>query len=370
MCKLFATLTLPAVTLLLLTPASVDAQQSTKRKPPSMQLFLKPFKPQTVTPQFFGLLPENEYLQKEIELTPEQKQRMREIELQLTRVPSLLIEPDVRKVLDVTDSQFRELAKRRSETVKQFDKLAAEWRKLTETKKKKEERPTRDDRADYDKRAEEIEAGFDEAVLKVLTHVQRGKLEKLRGKPVDPAKIFNRLTMAYPTPWFPEDLYSKPYEPPLLTPKVFGFLPHIKHLQEEMNITAAQKRRMREIEIQLTLDSRIITQADVRKELSLSDKQIQRIERLRKEAFNEKLEVDIGLEKLRRERKARGEKPPIAELRAILKRRAERREELHESVMDVLTKTQHEKLVRLKGKPVDPDRIFVRPGTQKSRPDL
>ena len=62
-----------------------------------MRLFLQPFKPQTVTPQIFELLLENEYLQKEVKLTPAQLRRMGEIERQLTGVSTVLLEADVKK---------------------------------------------------------------------------------------------------------------------------------------------------------------------------------------------------------------------------------------------------------------------------------
>lgn len=369
--------TLLAATLAL-APATLAGAGAIKRKPLTLRLFLRPFKPQTVTPQLFGLLPENEYLQREIHLTPAQKQRMRQIEMQLTRVSTVLQQEDVVKALGISKTQLRRFEKLRSETRRKAEKLAAEFRELRAKLKKQNKRPKRKDLLEFRKRAVEIDAGFDKKVLNLLTRGQRDEFAKLRGKAIVAAKIFNKpnlLKTDIPGVMMVNQSYlrSRPFEPQSSTPKVFGILADIAYLQRQMNLTPSQKRRMRQIEIQLTRDSWILMEKDVRSELAISKTQFRRISQLRSQSFTKFNQSHERFRQLWKKAQATKDRKELKKLRKQMHAQADKSKSIiggatDTTVLKVLTEAQQKKLFKLKGKAVNPIKIFQ--PTNRSKANL
>jgi hypothetical protein len=334
------------------------------------------------------LLPENEYLQKEIELTPEQKQRMREIELQLTRVPSLLMDKEIRKELSITTTQIKRFEKRGLERKEKVKKAAEEWAKLKKERQKEKKRLSREDREMLRNTGEKIDAEFDEAILNELTRLQQEKLRKLKGEPIDPGKIFNRKTLLQTDVagfrvldrLTSPSLASQPFEKSSSTPKIFGIVPDLEYLQKELKLTAGQKKRMREIEIQLTRAFTVLIAKDVRKALSISDEQLgnkisgqfdKHAERLQG-IVNERRALKKKYERLRAQNAGLDElRMVVAEMRQLSDKDKPSNSDLEAGVLGELTEKQRKEFIKLQGKPVDPAKIFNRPaGTKPKRTDL
>lgn len=372
--------TLFVATFALLATTVCQAQTGIKRKPLSLSLFLKPFKPQTVTPQLFGLLPENEYLQKEIKLTDAQKKRMRQIEIQLTRLSTVLQQPDVRKAVGVTDTQMKRFANRRAEARKKAEALGKELRKLRDDRKKEKKRLTRKDLAEFRKRAAEIDAEYDEAVLNELTRGQKERFERLKGDEFEAKKIFNKRALIGASNYtLTLGLFSRPFKPQSTTPKVFGIVSDAEYLKRQLKLSPAQAQRMRQIEIQLTRVSRILIEKDIRRKLSISQKQRQSIERLRSDALAKLRNLGPPFAKrftkILAEKDGTEQRKALKELQRQMKVELDQRKaipgKLDEAVLKVLTETQRKQFEELKGKPVDPAKIFQpNVDTKTKRPDV
>lgn len=378
-----------AVTLAVSSAAGAD--RSIRRKPLTLKLFLQPFKPQTVTPQIFGLLPENEYLQKEIKLTAAQKERMRQIEMQLTRDSTVLLQADVRRALGLSEKQIELLENLSPEAKKTFEAFHAKWKKSLKGK-----RPTRAQLAELRKRGEKLEAGMDSDAVKLLTREQQVRYRKLKGAAVDAAKIFNRINLR--VDGLASARLSRPFKRQINTPLVFGLASYSDYVQRELKVTREQTTRMRQIELQLTLDSSLLTRIHglsdqgLNKELAITAQQTSRMRELceqhKKRARTLTTPAAVGLPEFQKKRATiLVIKNPKARLKALKKLTEEftqsvadahsnadrTRKRMERVILDVLTRSQQEKLRRLKGKKIDPVKIFesaARPPRERARPDV
>ena len=122
----------------------------------------------------------SEYLQQDLKLTTEQRQRIRQINLQMEGVVALQ-RPDVVRELAISDGQLKHIqavyddyARKRREALKQLlkDPKRARKRGARYTALTREQR--------------------DAKVLNVLTRTQRRKFEAMKGKPFDGRKLFPR----------------------------------------------------------------------------------------------------------------------------------------------------------------------------------
>lgn len=388
---------LAALTAVLLFAGTIaEAQQLTRRKPLTLGLFLRPYKPQSVTPRIFGLLPENKYLQEQIKLTAAQKKRMREIEIQLTRVSTVLLDKEIGRELAVSDGQRERIRGLLKDAYAKSEKLSREWRakrRKDRAKRKKRAAPRKTggknaafptpansaskELAALRKQVDEIEAACDSACLKVLTRTQQKRFHRLSGRPIEVAKIFNMKS--FKLPGIEGAILARPFKPQTTTPRVFGMASHHAYIRKELQVSRDQKRRMRQIEIQLTRPSSILLEADVSTELALTNAQLRRIRDVRSQS----------LVKMRqRLRKAKGKaeafRKKLAEARAngdietLKKLREEslaewQNGELLDSQMDpeslnVLTAIQKRKFKALQGRPVDAVRLFHPKTHAKTKP--
>lgn len=137
----------------------------------------------------------------------------------------------------------------------------------------------------------------------------------------------------------------------------FGLLQN-EYLQKELNFTEAQKKRLREISIQLE-GTRALLRDDVKRELGLSDTQVKKIEEIRNSAFS-------GLRNLFR-RGGGGQRPNFDEIR---KKIQQAREKSDKEILNVLTTKQREKFEQMKGKPIDREKLFQRREEGRRRPDV
>lgn len=129
----------------------------------------------------FGMLPSNEYLQKEINLTSSQLKRIKEIDLQMQGSRALTSEV-VMKELGLSDGQKEKISKARSSA---FEGLRGAFGRGGDRTK----RPNFDE---IRKRFAEARTKADKAVMEVLTSSQKSKWKKMLGKPVDREKLQRR----------------------------------------------------------------------------------------------------------------------------------------------------------------------------------
>lgn len=140
----------------------------------------------------------------------------------------------------------------------------------------------------------------------------------------------------------------------------FGQLGSSEYLQKELKLTAAQKKRMKEINLQM-MGTRAILTDDVSSELGISDSQKKQIQEIQRSA------VSSGFRSLFR-RGQGGERPNLDSIR---KRIEEAREKMDKKVYGVLTISQRAKFEKMKGKPIDRKQIRGGAGSKrKSRPDV
>ncbi len=125
----------------------------------------------------------------------------------------------------------------------------------------------------------------------------------------------------------------------------FGVLGSSEYLQKELNLTSAQKKRMQEINIQIS-GTRALLQDDVANELGLSESQKEKISEASRAAFQ-------GLFGGRGGNNG-GKRPNFEELR---KKFTEAREKADKEVLSVLTKSQQAKFEKMKGKPIDREKV-------------
>jgi len=132
-----------------------------------------------------------------------------------------------------------------------------------------------------------------------------------------------------------------------------------EYLQKELNFTAAQKKRVREIIIQLE-GTRALLRDDIAQDIGLSDTQKEKIQEARRSAYDRD-----AIRNLFRNRQ-RGERPDFEEIR---KKMRELREKADKQVLDVLTPPQRKKWEQMKGDPIDREKLLPRRGRRRGRGD-
>lgn len=127
-----------------------------------------------------------------------------------------------------------------------------------------------------------------------------------------------------------------------------------EYLQQELNFTAAQKKRVEEIDIQMAGIS-ALQREDVQKALGITDAQKEKMKSVR-DGMQEKMRGLFG--SFRRPRGGqggnRGERPNFDEIR---KKMTELRESNEKEVLAVLTPTQVATFERMKGKKIDLEKL-------------
>jgi len=118
---------------------------------------------------------ENETLQKELGLTAAQKQRVKELSLQMQGTAALSTDAVV-KELGISDSQKTKITEVRGTMREKMRGLFGGGGQ-------------RPDFAEIQKKMAEIRAGIDKDVLAVLTSSQKSKWTKMLGKPADVSKL-------------------------------------------------------------------------------------------------------------------------------------------------------------------------------------
>jgi Spy/CpxP family protein refolding chaperone len=132
-----------------------------------------------------GLI-QNEYLQKELNLTTAQKKRLKEIEIQLAGNGALMRE-DVQKELGISSSQKEAFGKVQSDQRKKMGELFGGFRRGGNNNGAK--RPNFDD---IRKKFAEMRESSAKEYLGVLTSTQKAKFAKMKGKPIDQEKLRQR----------------------------------------------------------------------------------------------------------------------------------------------------------------------------------
>ncbi|GAB4142650.1 MAG: hypothetical protein Tsb009_13120 [Planctomycetaceae bacterium] len=138
-----------------------------------------------------------------------------------------------------------------------------------------------------------------------------------------------------------------------------------EYLQKELGLTAAQKKRIREIEIQL-MGSGALLREDIQKELGISDSQKAKLSKAQEEQRSKMRELFSGF----RRGGGQGGRPDFSE---IAKKMQKMREESSKALMSVLSSSQKAKFEKMKGKPIDREKLMQRrqrPERPRSRPDI
>ena len=146
-----------------------------------------------------------------------------------------------------------------------------------------------------------------------------------------------------------------------------------EYLQKELMFTSAQKKRLKEISLQVQ-GTRALTTDAVVQELGISDSQKEKINKAQEEARTKQREA------FRKLFSGGGKRPSREEM---TKKFREMREQSDKAVLSVLTKSQLAKFEKMKGKPFDTSKLqrsFFggrrrgRPGggnrPQRKRPDV
>jgi hypothetical protein len=124
---------------------------------------------------------ENETLQKELGLTTAQKQRVKELSLQMQGTAAITTEP-VSQALGVSDTQKAKMTEIRTASREKFRGLFGGGRRGGNGGQ-------RPDFTEIRKKMAEIQAGVDKEILGVLTSSQKAKWTKMLGKPADVSKL-------------------------------------------------------------------------------------------------------------------------------------------------------------------------------------
>lgn len=194
----------------------------------------------------FGRLADNNYLQRELRLSSDQIERLRQIQFQQMG-RSRLLRPRAAKELGMTDRQ-------RQRVMETYRKAMAKFRSaLGAPKSGRITLPTGDakSRDDYMKKLTAVHNAAETAMLKLLTKSQLQRYDKMFGKPVD-ARAVDRRTHRFD--------------------RNFGLLIDNGPLQRDLSFTEKQRRRMRELKLQL-LGIAALLRDDVADELKLTGKQ-------------------------------------------------------------------------------------------------
>lgn len=120
--------------------------------------------------------------------------------------------------------------------------------------------------------------------------------------------------------------------------KRFGELLYDEKLQEELQLTEPQLRRMRQIDLQSKELSVAVTLPHVEKELQFTDEQRQQITKIKRKAISKLME-------LRRTRRPR----TAGEYRELKKDSSKIKSEVDSEILKLLTPTQQTALKRLMG---------------------
>jgi len=140
----------------------------------------------------------------------------------------------------------------------------------------------------------------------------------------------------------------------------FGFNPtgvlQNEYLQKELNFTSAQKKRVREISIQMMGTSRALRDEKISQELGISSSQKEKLEKV----------ADGSRDKFRElfRRGDNGERPSFDEIR---KKMTEIRAGIEKEMLGVLTKSQQAKFEKMKGKPFDVSKLRGERGGRDGR---
>jgi hypothetical protein len=134
-----------------------------------------------------------------------------------------------------------------------------------------------------------------------------------------------------------------------------------EYLQKELNLTSAQKKRVKEIEIQLAGNGALMRE-DVQKELGISSSQKEALGKVQSGQRKKMGELFGGFRRGGNNGGNNGAKRPNFD--EIRKKFAEMRESSAKEYLGVLTSTQKAKFAKMKGKPIDREKLRQRPGGQ------
>ncbi len=127
---------------------------------------------------------------------------------------------------------------------------------------------------------------------------------------------------------------------------LFGILPHSDYLQQKLNLTPAQKKRLQEIYFQTLSRERMLTMPSVLKKLGITDAQKKKMKAERGEGLK-------NLTRIARDRKGKSSREVLKLIRAEEAR-------THKAIEKVPTRAQMRVLDKMRGKPIDFDRILPR----------
>ena len=138
-----------------------------------------------------------------------------------------------------------------------------------------------------------------------------------------------------------------------------------KYLQEELKFTAAQKKRINEIDIQLS-GNRALQREDVQTALGITETQKTKLADANKANDEKRRELFRGL--FRRGGGGGNAKRPNRE--ELTKKMQELRTSGDKAIFAVLTTSQKAKFEKMKGKAIDRAKLFPRRTPQRKRPEL
>ncbi|MCH7987891.1 MAG: hypothetical protein IID46_01935 [Planctomycetes bacterium] len=139
-----------------------------------------------------------------------------------------------------------------------------------------------------------------------------------------------------------------------------------KYLQEELKFTAAQKKRINEIDIQLS-GNRALQREDVQKALGITETQKTKLADANKANDDKRRELFGSLFGGRRGGGGNAKRPNREEL---TKKFAELRTAGDKAIFAVLTTSQKAKFEKMKGKAIDRTKLFQRRTPRRKRPEL
>jgi len=123
-------------------------------------------------------------------LTPSQRERLKQIELQ-ARIPAALTRPEIVKALHISEQQFAKIIAMRAAMDR---KEIAFWPDPRGVGAKERQQKL----SEYLKRSNELRAETTNRILDVLTPAQRAKLHELQGKTIDVTRLYSAIFLDGP----------------------------------------------------------------------------------------------------------------------------------------------------------------------------
>ena len=274
--------------------------------------------------RLLGIVPGNRYLQSDLKITDSQRKRMREILLQLAKPSTIFARKSVVATLRITGEQKKQARALEAEHRKKHRDLMLAYIR----KRSGNEKP---DSKALERRVKVLRQNTERSLFKLLSREQRDRFRKLIGKPIDRKQL---LTPIY-----------RSGQSVLL-----GQLADNKALQRELSITASQRKRMRQIELQLIDPTKLLWQADVFETVRITKKQREEQQKFSRLAIQqtESLIADY------RKEKAENEQTDFATFQKQIDKANATRDA---SILKLLTREQRRRLNRLTGPPLDLKRL-------------